>query len=269
MNIDELIHYLQYDNTRLAIITKHSQIEVTPIFVFTPVDRLPDLGTIPPLLQDLEWYNEERPIYIVVQDDTAERIYTNCLSQWGVNGFVTIVNVNTKGTKSAIMNSLLHSTVDLPLCAFTELELPHGEWTTAECDNAIGRTKDDYTMAYSYSKSEDNSTKGVRLNYSLPSGIVYFCINLMRKRLSYRTVLPFYESGFYVQFLHWCAEHGMDFDVRCTPQKANKLCTHYDRIYAEDLYKLRRTTPNLFTRAGAIDVRYIHELATETRELIY
>ena len=87
--------------------------------------------------------------------------------------------------------------------------------------------------------------------------------------MTYRTVLPFYESGFYIQFLFWCAERGMDFIVSSEPRKKNKLCTHYDRIYADDLFKLRRTTPNMFTRDGAVDVHYFHELSAETRALIY
>lgn len=268
MNIDELIYYLQYDKAHLSVVTKHKEDTTTPIFVFTPIDRLPDLNKRPAVLDELEWYNEERPVYIVVQDDTAERLYNNFLTQWKVTGFIAIVNVNTKGTKSAILNSLLHSTVDINTCVFTELELDAGDYSADEhCTLPVELP--DYVVAYSYSRPEDNSVRGKRLQYSLPSGTVYIRIAELRKRITYRTVLPFFESGFYVQLLYWSAEHGMDFTVICEPSKHNKLCTHYDRIYADDLFKLRRTAPNLFTRGGAVDVHYIHELATETRALIY
>lgn len=268
MNIDELIHYLQYDKAHLAVVTKHKEDTTTPIFVFTPIDRLPDLGKRPAIFDELEWYNEERPVYIVVQDATAERLYNNFLIQWKITGFITIVNANTKGTKSAILNSLLHSTVDLSTCIFTELELDAGDYS-ADVSCILPLPLPDYVVAYSYSKPEDNSARGKRLQYSLPSGTVYIRIAELRKHMTYRTVLPFFESGFYVQLLYWLAEHGMDFMVICEPSKHNELCTHYDRIYADDLFKLRRTTPNLFTRGGAVDVHYIHELATETRALIY
>ena len=268
MSIDELIYYLQYDKAHLAVVTKHKEDNTTPVFVFAPIDRLPNLSKRPAVLDELEWYNEERPVYIVVQDDTAERLYNNFLTQWNVMGFITVVNANTKGTKSAILNSLLHSTLELKTCIFTELELNAGDYN-ADTHYTTPEPLPDYVVMYSYSKSEDNSTRGKRLQYSLPSGTVYIRIAEIRKRITYRTVLPFFESGFYVQLLHWLAEHGMDFMVICEPSKHNELCTHYDRIYADDLFKLRRTTPNLFTRGGTVDVHYIHELATETRALIY
>lgn len=268
MSIEELIYYLQYDKAHLAVVTKHKEDTTAPIFVFTPIDRLPELSKRPAVLDELEWYNEERPVYIVVQDATAERLYNNFLAQWNVVGFISVVNANTKGTKSAILNSLLHSSLDIKTCIFTELELEAGDYS-ADKNCTMPVKLPDYAVMYSYIKSEDNSARGKRLQYSLPSGTVYVRIAELRKRITYRTVLPFFESGFYVQLLHWLAEHGMDFTVICEPSKRNALCTHYDRIYADDLFKLRRTTPNLFTRGGTVDVHYIHELATETRELIY
>lgn len=270
MKIDELINYLQYDATHIAIVTKRKEYVVHPIFIFAPVDRLlSDMDKEPAILKNIDKFDEQHPIYIVVQDGQIEQLYTNCLRTWNVVGFVNVVNVGTKGLKSAIMNSLLHSNIDLQTCTFTELELPYGEWNDEELEEFHKKLIPSYVVAYSYSESEDHSARGVRLNFNLPSATVHWNIARLKEQMTYRTVLPFFESGFYVQLLYWLAEHGMDFMVTCEPSKHNKLCTHYDRIYADDLFKLRRTTPNLFTRGGAIDVHYIHELATETRALIY
>ncbi len=269
MDIEELISSLQYDKTHVSLVTKRKENTLHPVFIFAPVDRLiTELDYVPAILKDIDKFDEQRPIYIVVQDEFTERIYTNCLTVWHIVGFVHIVNANTKGTKSAIMNSLLHSNVDLETCTFTELELPHGEWNGDEA-LSIFTGLPSYIVAYSYIKSEGGSAKGRRLQYSLPSATVHWNIAELKKRMTYHTVLPFYESGFYVQFLHWCAERGMDFQVIGELRKAHDLCTHYDRIYADDLFKLRRTTPTLFTREGAVDVHYIHDLATETRALIF
>lgn len=259
MNTEDMIATIRFftrENGRLGSSTEES---ISPVFIFTDPEQFPSQ-------QEPEWFSkvptftEDAPVFVITSDEQSAKFYDNLLRMANKAGYIYVVNVECEAQKSVVMNALLHSKVNVFLFTFIEWD---AHYIPDYLDSVLVTKQNDVVCVSCVDAKMDR--KGEMTSYSLPTDVTVWRYENILHSLRGTTALPFYESAFNLQFLLWLADRGLNFAVfqdEMAPAKSR------DRITADTLHLLHTQRPHLFAKSGGVDVKYIHDLANESRQLL-
>lgn len=261
MNVEDMIGTIKFftrENGRLERNYDNDSC-ISPVFIFTDPEQFP-------AEQEPEWFSkvstftEDSPIFVITSDAQLEKFYDNLLRMANKTGYLYTVNVESESQKSVVFNSLLHARVNVFLITCIE-------WNTHYIpdylDSVLVTKRNDTVCVSCVDGCMDK--KGDANEYSLPTDVTVWHYDRILQSLRSTTALPFYESAFNLQFLLWLADRGLNFIVlqdEMAPTKSR------DRITADTLHLLHTQRPHLFAKSGGVDVKYMHNLAYESKQLL-